>query len=58
MSFGGVCGYVCINFSFGLCRCFACQSDLCGFVGDVYVSGVDAAFCDAALTVAVAAVTY
>nr|WP_308030945.1 hypothetical protein [Neisseria lactamica] len=49
MSFGGVCGYVCTNIGFGLCRCFACQPDLCGFVGDVYVAGVDAAFRDAAL---------
>ena len=58
MSFGGVCGYVCINFGFGLCRYFACQPDLCGFVCDLNVLGVDAAFRDAALTVAVAAITH
>nr|WP_204819151.1 hypothetical protein [Neisseria lactamica] len=49
MSFGGVCGYVCTNIGFGLCRCFACQPDLCGFVCDLNVLGIDAAFRDAAL---------
>ena len=45
-----------VDTRFGFFGSPACSGKLSRFVGDVYVAGVDAAFRDAALTVAVAAV--
>lgn len=47
-----------VDTRFGFFCSPACSGKLSCFVGDVYVAGVDAAFCDAALTVAVAAITH
>ena len=54
----GFAGCVCVYVGFGLLCRFARQLDLFVLICNADILGVDAAFCDAALIVSIAAITY